>query len=129
MTCDIISKSSGHAAIAQSVERILGKDEVASSNLASSSIKQKSAQESGLFVLFRCDARFERSNATRMSVAAEGWTEANIYFAPQEQNADKSASSFLNQQESSICRQRRPPYGRTVIPTGMAVFLFVTSQI
>ena len=42
------------AAIAQPVERILGKDEVASSNLASSSIKQKSAQKSGLFVLFHC---------------------------------------------------------------------------
>ena len=37
---------------------LLGKDEVASSNLASSSIKQKSAQQSGLFVLFR-SARFE----------------------------------------------------------------------
>ena len=34
-----ISKLSGNAAIAQSVERILGKDEVASSNLASSSKK------------------------------------------------------------------------------------------
>ena len=51
-----------YAAIAQSVERILGKDEVASSNLASSSIKQMSAQESGLFVLFRCNTRFERLN-------------------------------------------------------------------
>ena len=35
-----ISKLSGNAAIAQSVERILGKDEVASSNLASSSKKK-----------------------------------------------------------------------------------------
>ena len=35
-----ISKLSGNAAIAQSVERILGKDEVASSNLASSSMKK-----------------------------------------------------------------------------------------
>ena len=32
--------SARHAAIAQPVERILGKDEVASSNLASSSIKK-----------------------------------------------------------------------------------------
>ena len=38
MCCDNILKLSGNAAIAQSVERILGKDEVASSNLASSSI-------------------------------------------------------------------------------------------
>ena len=35
--CDIMAKLSANAAIAQSVERILGKDEVASSNLASSS--------------------------------------------------------------------------------------------
>ena len=53
-SCDIMAKLSENAAIAQPVERILGKDEVASSNLASSSIKQKSAQKSGLFVLFRC---------------------------------------------------------------------------
>ena len=46
--------------------------------------------KSGLFVLFHC-ARFERSYATRTSAAAEGWTEANIYFAPAEQNADKSS--------------------------------------
>ena len=38
--CDIMAKLSANAAIAQSVERILGKDEVASSNLASSSKKK-----------------------------------------------------------------------------------------
>ena len=39
-----MAKLSGtHAAIAQPVERILGKDEVASSNLASSSIKKPRA--------------------------------------------------------------------------------------
>ena len=37
---DIMAKLSRNAAIAQSVERILGKDEVASSNLASSSKKK-----------------------------------------------------------------------------------------
>ena len=40
-----MSKLSKNAAIAQSVERILGKDEVASSNLASSS--KKSADQFG----------------------------------------------------------------------------------
>ena len=40
--------SARHAAIAQPVERILGKDEVASSNLASSSKKQ-STQPGWLF--------------------------------------------------------------------------------
>ena len=38
-----------NAAIAQSVERILGKDEVASSNLASSS-KKKLVRSDGLFL-------------------------------------------------------------------------------
>ncbi len=37
--CAIMQKLSANAAIAQPVERILGKDEVASSNLASSSKK------------------------------------------------------------------------------------------
>ena len=44
------------AAIAQPVERILGKDEVASSNLASSSIKNPKPFGFGFFI---CDDRFE----------------------------------------------------------------------
>ena len=39
----IISESSANAAIAQPVERILGKDEVSSSNLDSSSKRSKTA--------------------------------------------------------------------------------------
>ena len=54
-----------NAAIAQSVERILGKDEVASSNLASSSIKQTPARLSGCFVLFRC-SRFELAKPVKI---------------------------------------------------------------
>ena len=46
----IILKLSRNAAIAQPVERILGKDEVASSNLASSS-KEKTIPLDGLFLL------------------------------------------------------------------------------
>ena len=42
------------AAIAQPVERILGKDEVASSNLASSSKTPDSNLESGVFLCFCC---------------------------------------------------------------------------
>ena len=49
-----------NAAIAQPVERILGKDEVASSNLASSSIKTPKPFGFGVFI---CIDRFERSNA------------------------------------------------------------------
>ena len=50
MRCDIMQKLSAHAAIAQPVERILGKDEVASSNLASSS--KGTPNPSGCGVLF-----------------------------------------------------------------------------
>ena len=45
-----MSKLSRNAAIAQPVERILGKDEVASSNLASSSKTPDSYLESGVFL-------------------------------------------------------------------------------
>ncbi len=66
----IMAKLSRNAAIAQPVERILGKDEVASSNLASSSKKERPLKRV-VFLFLRC-ARFERSNAARMSAAGEG---------------------------------------------------------
>ena len=47
-----MAKLSADAAIAQSVERILGKDEVASSNLASSS-KQKVHSIEWAFLFYR----------------------------------------------------------------------------
>ena len=50
--CGIMSKLSANAAIAQPVERILGKDEVASSNLASSSIENPRAPTALGFLLF-----------------------------------------------------------------------------
>ena len=66
-----------NAAIAQPVERILGKDEVASSNLASSS--KKKARPKG-WAFFLAIDRLEQSNAVRTSAAADGWTEANLNF-------------------------------------------------
>ena len=75
-----MAKLSGtrHAAIAQQVERILGKDEVASSNLASSSIKRPKPFGFGLFI---CVDRFEKSNATvRWTVA--GRVGARPHFDP-----------------------------------------------
>ena len=45
-------KAVKNAAIAQSVERILGKDEVASSNLASSSISKARTIRSWLFFIY-----------------------------------------------------------------------------
>ena len=60
--CYIIHKLSDsetkYAAIAQQVERILGKDEVASSNLASSSKTKRPSVRMGVFVLAAA-ARFE----------------------------------------------------------------------
>ena len=50
MQC-IIHKLSKAAAIAQPVERILGKDEVASSNLASSSKEKIPSKQDGIFSL------------------------------------------------------------------------------
>ena len=58
----IILKLSRNAAIAQPVERILGKDEVASSNLASSS--KKSPTPFGVGHFFIDDAGFEDLNAS-----------------------------------------------------------------
>ena len=56
MCCDNILKLSGNAAIAQSVERILGKDEVASSNLASSSKTLKLLEFRGFFLFLCCES-------------------------------------------------------------------------
>ena len=82
------SKAVANAAIAQPVERILGKDEVASSNLASSSKKEPTPFGVGSFFV---DARFEPLNAARMSAARCGWTQRNLYFLPQRaRNATKS---------------------------------------
>ena len=68
--------SARHAAIAQPVERILGKDEVASSNLASSSKKERPLIRV-VFSFFAMD-RFEKSNAARTSAAGDGSTEPNL---------------------------------------------------
>ena len=68
-----------YAAIAQPVERILGKDEVASSNLASSS--KKKVRPKG-WTFFLAIDRFERLNAARTSAAGDGLTEPNHYFCP-----------------------------------------------
>ena len=66
-----------NAAIAQSVERILGKDEVASSNLASSSIFPT------IYI------RFEPLDVTvRWTVTRDGSTERNNN--PAKQDANKS---------------------------------------
>ena len=70
--------SARYAAIAQPVERILGKDEVASSNLASSSINRPTPFGVGLFI---CADRFENLNATvRGTVAGRVGPRPHIYF-------------------------------------------------
>ena len=92
------------AAIAQPVERILGKDEVASSNLASSSIKR--SKPFG-FDLFICADRFEQSNASvRWTLAGDGSTEPNIYFLPygkkMQTNLASSSQTPDSEQESGV---------------------------
>ena len=57
--------SARHAAIAQQVERILGKDEVASSNLASSSKKNRYLWVSVLFLRLPGTATKIAANTTK----------------------------------------------------------------
>ena len=68
-----ISKLSGNAAIAQSVERILGKDEVASSNLASSSKKALEPQRFWGFCFF-ADILAAQKTTTKTTTLIEKMT-------------------------------------------------------
>ena len=62
--------------VAQLVGRLVWDQDAASSSLATRTKSPESAYaESGLFCFQ--GARLEKSNATRMSVAGEGWTEPN----------------------------------------------------
>ena len=73
--------------------KMIGKDEVASSNLASSSKKEKATHLSGLF-FFYADAGFEKLNAdVQWTSACDGLTEQNIYLSSpfkEKINANKS---------------------------------------
>ena len=104
------------AAIAQPVERILGKDEVASSNLASSS--KKEPRPSGLGSFFAAPD-LNHLNAARTSAAAEGSTEANLNFCPSHAGAKMQTNLASSSRKHSlrnsginrsIRRRRRPPY-------------------
>ena len=64
-------KTQVNAAIAQSVERILGKDEVASSNLASSS-KKKLVHEDGLLFDFGSFEELATSSTARSAFQSRG---------------------------------------------------------
>ena len=94
------------AGVAHPVERHLAKVEVASSSLVTRSIK-KDHTKVWSFFMERGKERLEQSNATRMSVAREGWTERNHNFLRQQKKqtslvtrsrkrkADAKASAFL----------------------------------
>ena len=69
MQC-IIHKLSKAAAIAQPVERILGKDEVASSNLASSSNKTPKPSGFGVSFLLRPDLNHQMQQFGELLLAA-----------------------------------------------------------
>ena len=66
-----MQKLSRNAAIAQPVERILGKDEVASSNLASSSKKEPRPKGLGSFFAAAPDLKISNTTA-RWTLAADG---------------------------------------------------------
>ena len=73
---------STNAAIAQPVERILGKDEVASSNLASSSKKRTKTKWSWFFFCAAPPDLNDLNASIRWTLARDGSTEANLYFCP-----------------------------------------------
>ena len=89
----------GRACLGERSSPLLGKDEVASSNLASSS--KKKVRPKG-WTFFLAIDRFERSNAARMSAAGDGWTEPNHYFCP------KMAKMQTNLASSSTKKPRTP---------------------
>ena len=55
--CDILSRLFEFAPIAQQVERIHGKDEVASSNLTGGSIVSRSKHSNGIFLFLDADSK------------------------------------------------------------------------
>ena len=71
------------AGVAHPVERHLAKVEVASSSLVTRSKKKRPAN-GWSFLFGKGEVRLEPSNATRMSVAREGWTERNLSFLRQQ---------------------------------------------
>ena len=90
-----MAKLSANAAIAQQVERILGKDEVASSNLASSSKKEPTLSGVGSFFTLQPDLKI--SNATVRWTVAD--TSANtggyIYFIACTPTSNKMQTNLL----------------------------------
>ncbi len=90
-----MAKLSANAAIAQQVERILGKDEVASSNLASSSKKERPLIRV-VFSFFGC-ADLKISNATvRWTVAdTRANTDGYIYFIACTPTSNKMQTNLL----------------------------------
>ena len=98
-----------HAAIAQSVERILGKDEVASSNLASSS--KRTSIPSGIGVLFL----FERKTGNLIPCAKRRINREVVRISA------KSKISWKPVASSNLASSSK----RTSIPSGIGVlFLF-----
>ena len=101
LLCSIISELRINAAIAQSVERILGKDEVASSNLASSSNK-KAHPDGWAFLL---EKQTDLNNPMQMSgghLLEPGWTGSTLYFSPAR---EKKQQIWLAVGDSTICKK------------------------
>ena len=82
------------AAIAQQVERILGKDEVSSSNLDSSSRKASTPLGVGAFLLFEYVFELETSHAKRVIIGCR--RAAAKRQALSSSNLDSSSKSLEN---------------------------------
>ena len=111
-----ILKLSKNAAIAQPVERILGKDEVASSNLASSS-KAKSSSERMGFLFWTID-RFEDLNATvRWTVARCGLDRIDtlIFIPHQGMKMQTNLASITKKQQIMLDKSMRPLYNTQAV--------------
>ena len=69
-----------HDPLAQLAEQLPFKQWVWSSNLQR--VTKKADTPTGYLLFYVERRRFERLNAARTSAAADGWTEANLYFDP-----------------------------------------------
>ena len=81
---------------------------------------QKSHTPSGVWLF--CRRRFERSNATRTSVAADGLRSANLYFCLL---TGKNANESRHSDEYNALKTTRPKVGRVAVFMGLSESLNV----
>ena len=90
--------------VRKKVPPVVWDQDAASSSLATRTKSPESAcTESGLFCLY--GARLEQLNATRMSVAGDGWTEPNRYLRKAQMQTSLAAQAFTTLQNPN-----KPPH-------------------